>query len=269
MNEVIGGDSNEIKSCWSPLPLKVEGVFRMGKVALITGASGGIGRAIAMKLAQEGYTLYLHYFQGEKAIHQLMIDIQQLGVTAYPVQADLADEAGPFQLIMQIKQPIDVIVHNSGTSFYALMTDMTEEQIKQMIQLHVTSPFIVTQKLLPQMIKKQSGRILFITSIWGLTGASCEVLYSLVKGGQNSFTKALAKEVAPSGITVNAIAPGAVDTNMMSGFTEGEQAELKEEIPMGRFADPSEIADAVSFLLSERAGYISGQILSVNGAWYC
>ena len=137
-----------------------------------------------------------------------------------------------------------------------------------MVQLQITSPFLLTKYLLPSMIRKKAGDIIVITSVWGFMGASCEVLYSMVKGGLNTFVKALAKEVAPSGIRVNGIAPGIIDTKMNSHLTEEEREALRQEIPMGRFGKPSEVADLVEFLLSERATYINGEIISINGAWY-
>jgi 3-oxoacyl-[acyl-carrier protein] reductase len=137
-----------------------------------------------------------------------------------------------------------------------------------MVQLHVTSPFLLTKYLLPKMISRKRGKILVISSVWGLAGASTEVLYSTVKGALNSFVKALAKEVAPSGISVNGIAPGAVSTKMLDHLTVEEKIALAEEIPMGRFARPEEIADLTVFLASDKAAYINGEIISINGAWY-
>jgi 3-oxoacyl-[acyl-carrier protein] reductase len=163
--------------------------------------------------------------------------------------------------------PIDLLVLNSGISYYGLVTDMSDEEIEQMIALHITSPFRLTQKLIPAMVKKREGNIIVITSIWGIVGASCEVLYSMVKGGQNSFVKALAKELAPSNIRVNAIAPGAIKTRMLSNFTEEELKALEDEIPLGRLGNPNEVAQTVSFLASKNSSYITGQVISVNGGW--
>ena len=163
--------------------------------------------------------------------------------------------------------PIDLLVLNSGMSFYGLVTDMSDDDIDQMVNLHITSPFRLTQKLIPTMIRKRAGNIIVISSIWGIAGASCEVLYSMVKGGQNSFVKALAKELAPSQIRVNAIAPGAIETRMISNFSTEELTELEEEIPLGRLGQPDEIANTVSFLASKQASYITGQVISVNGGW--
>lgn len=241
--------------------------IQMGKFALITGASGGIGNAIADKLVDEGYSLYVHFNQNEKAIREFIDKVKSKKSKIIPVQADLSTISGVKDLTSQITDPIDLLVLNSGNSFYGLITDMNDLEIDQMIQLHIASPFRIAQKLIPSMVRKKSGNIIVISSIWGITGASCEVLYSMVKGGQNSFVKALAKEVAPSNVRVNAIAPGAISTNMLSNFNEDELAELAEGIPIGRLGQPNEVAEAVVFLASEKSSYITGQVLSVDGGW--
>lgn len=240
----------------------------MDKYALITGASGGIGMAIAKKLIEDGYHLFVHYHQNEQAIQELVQSNAQYKRMILPIQADLTKQKGVQDLINQMEKPIDLLVLNSGMSFYGLITDMNDDDIEQMINLHITSPFRLTQKLIPSMVSKREGNIIVISSIWGIVGASCEVLYSMVKGGQNSFVKALAKELAPSQIRVNAIAPGAINTQMLSDFTEEELNDLKDEIPIGRLGHPDEIAQAVSFLASTKASYITGQVLSVDGGWY-
>ncbi|MDX8362182.1 elongation factor P 5-aminopentanone reductase [Cytobacillus sp. IB215316] len=239
------------------------------KYALITGASGGIGMEIAKKLAEEGYSLYVHYHQRKQEIDKLINTIEQLGVHAVGIQADLSLPTGPNQLLEQIEHDIEIVIHNSGNSYFGLITDMDERDISAMVQLHVTSPFTITKALLPNMISNKKGNIVFITSIWGITGASCEVLYSMVKGGQNTFVKALAKEVAPSGIRVNGIAPGAINTAMLDIFSNEEIEGIEDEIPLGRVGTPQEIADTALFLISKKASYITGQILSVNGGWHC
>jgi 3-oxoacyl-[acyl-carrier protein] reductase len=237
------------------------------KYALITGASGGIGVSIARQLAHDGYGLFLHYYRNRQRLDALRAELTNVHISL--VQADLSEADGADRLLSQLDRPIDVLVHNSGNSYYGLITDMSDELVQKMVQLHVTSPVLLTKKLLPPMIAKKRGNIVVISSIWGLTGASCEVVYSMVKGGQNTFVKALAKELAPSGIRVNAIAPGAIQTEMLQSFSDEELQNIAEDIPLGRIGEPSEVAKTVSFLISEAASYITGQVISVNGGWYC
>ncbi|MCH1623716.1 elongation factor P 5-aminopentanone reductase [Ferdinandcohnia quinoae] len=241
----------------------------MKKYALITGASGGIGRAIALEAATLGYSLYLHYNENESSALELVNELAEQNVESFLVQADLSTDSGVEKVLKQIDHPIDAIIHNSGKSTYGLITDFDRNTTEKMITLHLTSPFLLTKALLPNMISKKCGNIIVISSIWGLIGASCEVLYSMVKGGQNSFVKALAKEVAPSGIRVNAVAPGAINTNMLSEFSEDDLGYISDDIPLGRIGEPSEVANAVKFILSDQATYITGQVLSVNGGWHC
>ncbi|MEG7378272.1 SDR family oxidoreductase [Bacillus subtilis] len=242
----------------------------MKKTALITGASGGIGKSISETLAAEGYNLLLHYNTNQNAASELAEKLREaFGVHAEILQADLSVPEGADKLTRSIVQPVDAVILNSGRSHFGLITDVDNATVQEMVQLHVASPYMLTRNLLSGMIRNRTGAIVAVSSIWGETGASCEVLYSMAKGAQHSFVKGLAKELAPSGIRVNAVAPGAVDTNMMNQFTPSEKEEIADEIPIGRLARPQEIADATVFLLSEKASYITGQILSVNGGWHC
>jgi len=237
------------------------------KFALITGASGGIGRAIALQLAQEGYSLYLHYHQNDSSIRDLLNTLSSYQGEFIPIQADLSAMDG-YKKIAENIFSIDAIVHNSGISHYGLFIDTDPEILEKMTRIHVTSPLLLTKELLPKMIRQQHGNILLITSIWGETGAACEVVYSTVKGAQIAFVKSLSKEMALNGIRINGIAPGAVETAMLSQFSEEELEIVKGEIPMGRLAQTKDIAESVSFLLSEKSSYITGQILGVNGGWH-
>ncbi len=237
------------------------------KYALITGASGGIGQAIALTLAAKGYHLYLHYNRNEKMITDLMEKLQSYGGEYMPIHADLADSNGYKHICSQIFS-LDAIIHCGGNSHYGLLVDLSQEEAAALMNIHVLNPLMMTKELLPKLYSKGSGSIVVISSIWGQTGAACEVAYSTAKGAQIAFVKALSKEVARSGIRVNAIAPGAVATPMMTGFTKEELESIHEEIPMGRLGLPEEIAKGTAFLLSEESSYITGQILAINGGWY-
>ncbi|HHY74709.1 MAG TPA: SDR family oxidoreductase [Bacillus bacterium] len=237
----------------------------MNKWALITGASGGIGQAIAKALAEEGYNLYLHYNKNEQAVKTL---VSHLPVQSKCICADLSSPDGYLVLTEQMEHFLDVVIFNAGFSHVGLITDLSDEEVQKMVQLHITSPFLIAKHLIPEMVRNKRGKIIVISSIWGFVGASCEVLYSMVKGGQNTFVKALAKEVAPSGMNVNGIAPGTIETKMLDHFSDTDKQEILNEIPMGRFGKPEEIGHAVTFLISEKASYINGEILNINGAWY-
>lgn len=239
----------------------------MGNYALITGASGGIGQAVALKLASLGYNLYLHFNKSEKSIMELIEKIKPFGVEYIPIQADLEESEGYKKICSQIFS-LDAIIHCSGNSHYGLLVDLKHEEVESLMRVHVMNPMMITKDLLPKLIKKRSGNIIFISSIWGQTGAACEVAYSTAKGAQISFVKALSKEVALSGVRVNAIAPGAVETAMMGKFSEEDIQLLQYDIPMGRLGVPEEIANGVKFLLSNESSYITGQVLSINGGWY-
>lgn len=241
----------------------------MGKYALITGASGGIGSAVAHRLAADGYSLYLHYHHNENAVRKLQQELayKHIGVTL--VQADLTDRDGAEALWSSVTHELDAIVYTAGKSVFGLVTDVTNEELAQMTHLQLTNVYKLVNLALPAMIRRRTGGVVIISSIWGQIGASCEVLYSMLKGGQNTYVKAIAKEVALSGIRVNAVAPGAIDTEMLRIFSEDETRALADDIPLGRLGVPEEIANTVSFLLSKEASYITGQIIGVNGGWHC
>ncbi|WP_066320722.1 SDR family oxidoreductase [Bacillus sp. FJAT-29814] len=239
----------------------------MKKYVLITGASGGIGQAVASHLAAKGYNLYLHYNQGEQNIKELMERLSAFGGEYIPIYADLAKPEGFRQVTSQIYS-LDAIIHCGGMSHYGLLIDLKLEEAMALLNVHVLSPLMLTKELLPKFLSKGSGNIVVITSIWGQTGAACEVAYSAAKGAQIAFVKALSKEVALNGIRVNAIAPGAVETKMMEGFTDEELEGITFEIPMGRLGQPEEIAKAAAFLLSDDSSYMTGQVLAINGGWY-
>lgn len=239
----------------------------MKKFALITGASGGLGQAIAKKLAEAGYSLYLHYNQNEKGIGDLMGKLRQFDGEFIPIKADLSSKSGYLELASNIFS-LDAIVHNAGNAVYGLLEDLEEADAESLIQIHVTSPLMLTKQLIPKLRQKKSGSIVVVSSIWGQTGAACEVAYSMVKGAQIAFAKALSKELGGSGIRVNAVAPGAIYTPMISGYSPDEVKAIAEEIPAGRLGSPDEVADSIEFLLSEKSSYITGQVLGINGGWH-
>ncbi|WP_010093313.1 elongation factor P 5-aminopentanone reductase [Ornithinibacillus scapharcae] len=236
----------------------------MGKNVLIIGASGDIGKQVAYQLGQEGYFLILHYHNNNNAVGELQDKLgnQVIGT----IKADLSHVDGIETLLSNILYPIDSVIFASGIAYYGLFQDTPEAIFDEMIAIHVKAPFSIVKALLPAMISRKAGKIILISSIWGEIGASFEVLYSAVKGAQNSFVKALAKEVGPSGITVNAVSPGFIDTKM-NPLSDDDKAALVNDIPLNRAGTTQDVADAVSFLLSDKASYIHGEILKVTGGW--
>ncbi|MBT2660141.1 SDR family oxidoreductase [Bacillus sp. ISL-45] len=238
----------------------------MKKFALVTGASGAIGKAISTKLAAEGYSLYLHFNKNEKGMEELVCEIQHFGGEYIPIRADLASKTGYLDLAANIFS-IDAIVHNAGNALYGLLEDLEEAEAEELIQIHLTSPLMLTKELIPKLRQKERGSIVVVSSIWGQTGASYEVAYSAVKGAQIAFAKALSKELASSGIRVNAVAPGAIQTPMVEDLSQEEIKAITDDIPSGRLGKADEVADSVEFLLSDKSTYINGQVLAVNGGW--
>ncbi|UUZ85980.1 SDR family oxidoreductase [Paenibacillus sp. P26] len=240
------------------------------QTVLITGASRGIGAAIARRFASVGMNVVIHYLQSHEAANETARSCMKTGASVLTVTADLRS----LEQIRRMKEKLeqhglipDILVNNAGISHYGLLSDVTEEQWDELMGINLKGTFLMTREFMRPMIRQKYGRIINVSSIWGISGASCEVAYSTAKGGLNAFTKALAKELAPSGITVNAVAPGAVDTLMMSGFDPEEKAAIANDIPAGRFAQPEEIASLVYFLGLPESGYITGQIISPNGGW--
>jgi 3-oxoacyl-[acyl-carrier protein] reductase len=236
------------------------------KFALITGASGGIGRSTALILAKKGWNLYLHYHTDQNSIDDLMLEVREIGVEAIPIKADLT-QPGQVKKVVDSIFRIDGIVYSSGVAGWGLFQDQTEQEMDRMINIHVKSPMMLIQGLLPKLMEYK-GNIVIVSSIWGQIGGACEVVYSTVKGAQLSFVKSLAKETALNGVRINAVAPGAVATNMMKSFSDEETQQVIEDIPMGRLAISEEVASSIYFLLSEDSSYITGQTLAVNGGWH-
>lgn len=240
-----------------------------GKVALVTGGGRGIGRAIALRLAAEGAAVAVGYKDRRVAAERVVWEITSQGGRAVAIAADLADATAAAQLVAaageQLGMP-DVLVCNAGVAWARLVFDTQVAEWDYLAAVHMRAPFVLAKQALPHMLHKRWGRIITISSIWGLVGAANEVAYSAMKAGQIGFVRALAKEVARGGVTVNAVAPGAVTTEMLASLDPADLETFSSEVPMGRLGTPDDVAAAVAFLASTEAGYISGQVISPNGA---
>lgn len=234
--------------------------------ALVTGASRGIGRAIAEALAREGYGLYLTCQKSADKLSALASFLTDTyGVSCTPIVADMGDPAAVDGIFAQIPE-LDVLVNNAGISYVGLIHEMSVEDWRHVMQTNLDSIFYTSRLAVPMMLKKQSGKIINISSVWGNAGASMEAAYSASKGGVNSFTKALAKELAPSHIQVNAIACGVIDTDMNRCFSKEEMEVLREEIPVDRIGQPIEVAQLLISLI-HAPEYLTGQIITLDGGW--
>lgn len=240
-----------------------------GKVAIVTGSSRGIGRGIALELAKEGAFIVVNYSKDEDGAEKVVQEIKNLGSSAIKIKCNISSYDECTSLVNEaIKHfgKIDILVNNAGISIIGLFMDASKEEIDKMVGNNLLGTMYMTRNVLPHMLSK-GGNIVNISSMWGNVGASCETLYSTTKGGINLFTKALAKEMAMSNIRVNAIAPGVIDTDMNGFLSESDRKELEEEIPFGRFGDPSEIGKAAVFLCSSDSSYVTGQVLTVDGGF--
>lgn len=234
------------------------------KTALVFGATGGIGEAVVRRLHRDGYKTALGYCRSEEKAKALAEEL-----SAFCVYCNQSDPAGVNQAVQTVYAQfgsLDLLVNCAGVSEWGLFDMLSDEAWQHLRGVNLDGTLYACRAVVPLMVRQKSGCIVNMGSVWGETGASCEVAYSACKAGVSGLTKALAKELAPSGITVNCVAPGAVETAMMRRFSEAEIDALCEEIPLGRMAKPEEVADAVAFLAN--APYITGQILGVNGGLY-
>lgn len=233
------------------------------RTALITGGSRGIGAATVRAFCQAGYRVAFFYLNSADAARALTAETGAEGM-----RCDVRDSAAVTAACAEVQRRfrhIDVLVNNAGVAQQKLFADITDEDWRNMLDTHLTGAFSVTRAVLPGMISCRFGRIVNISSIWGQVGASCEVHYSAAKAGLIGLTKALAKEVAPSGVTVNCICPGVIDTDMLSGFTAEELRVLADETPVGRLGTPEEIARCALWLSNEQSSFITAQIIGING----
>lgn len=243
--------------------------MKNNKTVLVTGGAKGIGAAICRALAENGFNIAINYNTSQDEAQKLKEELA--GLTCAEVfKADVSDSVSVKNMFSEIEKlfgGVDVLVNNAGVAEQALFTDITDEMWQRMIGVNLTGAFNCCRSALPYMINQKKGKIINITSMWGETGASMEVHYSASKAGLIGLTKALAKEVGLSGITVNAVSPGVVLTDMMSSFSDEDKNILMDETPLNRLGTPEDVAGAVSFLASDKADFITGQIISVNGGF--
>ncbi len=230
------------------------------KTVLVTGGARGIGKAVCKAFADEGYFVIINYHKSKDAAEELGRAIPNSAL----FQADVADKDAVARIIEAYPE-IDVLVNNAGVSLFGVFDGLREAEVKRLYDVNLFGTLNVSRAVLPSMIRRKSGVIINISSIWGECGASCEVDYSAAKSAVIGFTKALAKEVGPSGIRVNCVCPGVIDTDMNARLTIQEVEDIVDSIPLERLGKPEDVANAVLFLASDKADYISGAVLSVNG----
>lgn len=239
---------------------------------LITGASRGIGAECARTFAKNGYNVAINYFRSEKNALDLKAEINDGGGVAEIFKADVSDEKQVEEMISAVVKrfgKVNVLVANAGVSKSGVFSDMTQSDFDKIFDTNVRGVFNVVKGVLPRMYERESGSIVTISSIWGQTGGSCEVLYSMSKAAIIGMTKALAKEVAPMHIRVNSVSPGAIDTDMLSCLTDEEKEDFIMQTPLNRLGKPKDVADAVLFLADDdKSSFITGHVLSVNGGYF-
>lgn len=240
----------------------------MERIAIVTGASRGIGREIAKKLAKQNIRVIANYNNSKNKAIELKEELQKEGINIDIVKADISKREEVKKLVeytLNKYGKIDILINNAGIAEYKMFIDETDNDWNKVINNNLYSAFVTTQEVLPNMLKNKKGCIINISSVWGIVGASMEVLYSVSKAGLDGLTKALAKELGPSNIRVNSIAPGVIDTDMCSDFTKEELEELKKEIPLERIGKVEDISKCVNWLINEE--YTTGQVISINGGW--
>lgn len=242
----------------------------MGQTALITGASRGIGRAIAWELSQMGYAVCVNYLKQRTAAETLVSEIRRSGQMAIAVQTDVAERDSVETMVRTIETeigPVSVLINNAGISYQGLFQNLNDADWDRCLAVNLNGAKNTIQAVLPHMLHVHAGCIVNISSVWGLRGAACETAYACSKAALIALTRSLALELAPSGIRVNCVAPGCVETDMLQVLGPETRALLLEQSPLGRLGTPEDIAHAVAFLVSEQSSFITGQILAVDGGW--
>jgi 3-oxoacyl-[acyl-carrier protein] reductase len=240
------------------------------RAALVTGGSRGIGAAAALRLAQGGIDVALQYRSSRDEAERIAALCRSYGVRAEAVEADVRDAESLSGLQAKLNEwgmPPDILIHSAGTAHYGLLEDCGEDVWDDLMGVHLKAAYRLTRMFAPGMAWRRWGRIVYLSSIWGVIGASGEAAYAAAKGGLNAFAKSMARELASSGVTVNAVAPGAVETDMLNDLSREEREALCRQIPLGRLGRPEEVAELIRFVTSEDAGYMTGQVIGLNGGW--
>ncbi len=240
------------------------------KTVLITGASGEIGAATAKLFAQNGYAVAINYFKNEKSALEIKNDIKENDGIADVFKADVADNQAVFEMVKEVKAKlgdVDVLINNAAIADQRMLCDVTPEIWQRMFDVNVTGVYNCCRAVIDDMVCKKNGSIINVSSMWGIVGASCEVTYSATKAAVIGFTKALAKELGPSGIRVNCVSPGLIETKMNANISKEALAEIEYETPLMRSGKPLEVAETMLYLASEKASFITGQNISVNGGF--
>ena len=242
----------------------------MEKIALVTGSSRGIGRAIAKVLAEDGYKVCINYRVRKDCADSLVAELTAAGHTAMACGADVSDRSQVNAMVQKIKDTwgdVSLLVNNAGVAGQCQIQDVTDEMWRHYFGVNIDASFYTVQAVLPAMLHAHEGCIVNVSSMWGLRGASCEVTYSATKAALIGFTRSLASELAPTHIRVNCVAPGVINTDMLSALPDGVLPQLAEETPLRRIGEPEDIAAAVRYLASDAASFVTGQVLTVDGGF--